>query len=185
MPTYSQTSLLGSSAKDFNLPGTNGKKYSLTQFANAKALVVVFMCNHCPYVKATLGRINRLAGEYKAKGVEFIGINSNDAIRYPDDSFDEMKKLAQEQKLVFPYLYDESQAVARAYDAACTPEFFAYSNVAGSFTLQYHGRFDDNWKDESAVTQRDLAGALDTILAGQKPNPDQKPAIGCSIKWKG
>jgi len=184
MPTYSQTNLLGSPAKDFNLLGTNGKKYSLAQFADAKVLVVVFMCNHCPYVKATLGRINRLAGEYKARGVEFVGINANDSVRYPEDVFDEMKKVVQEQKLIFPYLHDESQGVARSYDAVCTPEFFAYAKVAGSLTLQYHGRLDDNWKDESAVTQRDLAKALDAMLAGQNPNTDQKPAVGCSIKWK-
>ena len=183
MPTYSQPSQLGASAAEFELPGTDGKIYRLSQFQNSKALVIVFMCNHCPYVKATLDRINKLAQTYSLRGVQLIGINSNDAAKYPDDSFEEMKKLVQDRKLSFPYLHDETQEVARAYDAACTPEFYVYGNMDHQFSLQYHGRLDDNWKDEAAITQRDLELALEEILVGKRPRSDQKPAIGCSIKW--
>ena len=185
MPTFSEPQrLLGSQAPDFNLLGVDGVQYSLSSFQNARALVVVFMCNHCPYVQAILGRINRLAREYAPKGVRLVGINSNDEIRYPDDSFEMMKKLAQEQEFVFPYLRDETQEVARAYHAVCTPEFYAYSFSEEKFLLKYHGRFDDNWKDERAVNHHDLALALDQILADKDPAVDQKAAMGCSIKWK-
>jgi len=184
MALYSDPAKLGSTAPDFTLPGVDGKTHRLSDFRNSQALVVVFMCNHCPYVIATQGRINTLAREYASRQVQFIAINSNDSVRYPDDSFDQMKVRAQEQNFSFPYLHDESQAVARAYGAVCTPEFYLYGLSSGEFTLQYRGRMDDNWKDESAVTRRDLALALDEVLAGKLPDSDQKPSMGCSIKWK-
>jgi peroxiredoxin len=184
-PTFSDPTPLGSVAPQFKLPGVDGKTYDLPHFADAKALVIAFMCNHCPYVIAVQGRINELAKEYEARGVRLVGINSNDATRYPDDNFEAMKLRAKEQGYVFPYLRDETQEVAQAYGAVCTPEFYVYRPTeAGKFVLKYKGRLDDSWKDETAVTRRELAMALDAILANQEPISDQKPAMGCSIKWK-
>jgi peroxiredoxin len=187
--TYSTPSKLGSPAPDFNLMSTNGVRHSLRDFRNARALVVVFMCNHCPYVKAVRERINRLAAEGAEHGVQVVGVNSNDAIRYPDDSFEAMRKEVEEQSYSFPYLWDETQSVAKAYGAVCTPDFFVYKNETRhkdpvEFTLKYRGRLDDNWKDESAVKTRDLRDAIAEILADREPNPDQIPSMGCSIKWK-
>jgi peroxiredoxin len=182
--TYSPPGELGSLAPDFSLPGVDGGIHRLEDFANARALVVVFMCNHCPYVKAVRERINELAREYAARGVALVGINPNDAVKYPDDSFDAMKAEAREHGFVFPYLQDESQAVARAYGAVCTPDFYVYSQSGKGPTLRYRGRLDDSWKDASAVKRRELAAALDAILAGGSPSPDQLPSMGCSIKWR-
>lgn len=187
--TYSGIAELGSLAPDFNLPGVDGQVYSLAAFQKAKALVVVFMCNHCPYVKAVQGRINALAQEYLSRGVMLVGINSNDTVKYPDDSFEAMKQVSRENHYIFPYLLDESQEVARAYGAACTPDFFVYQNESlGSeslrFSLKYRGRLDDSWKDEKAVTRRDLALALNAILSGQLLSSEQISSMGCNIKWK-
>lgn len=182
--TYSKMDSLGSIAPDFNLPGTDGKRYSLASFKDAKALVVIFICNHCPYVQAVQTRINQIAKDYASKGVRLIGINSNDPIQYPDDNMSAMKVRAQEQGYVFPYVQDETQQVARAYDAVCTPDPYVYENVGGKFSLRYHGRLDDNWKEAHAVKQTDLRDALDAILSGKSVSNDQKPAMGCSIKWK-
>lgn len=184
MPTYSQLGQLGSIAPDFALPGVDDRIYRLADFKGARALVITFMCNHCPYVIATQDRFNRLAAEYAQRGVRWIGINANDAQKYPDDSFEQMKIRAQEQSFAFPYLRDETQEVARAYGAVCTPEFYVYVPQGENWVLQYQGRLDDSWKDESAVTREDLREALDSILQGRLPSADQKPAIGCSIKWK-
>ena len=185
--TYSKPIGMGTEAPNFKLRGVDDRFHSLSDFRESKALVVVFMCNHCPYVIAIQGRLNHLAKEYQARGVQFIGINSNDPVRYPDDSFEEMKVRAKEQGFVFPYLQDDTQEVARAYGAVCTPEFYAFGPAAavdGSRSLQYQGRLDDSWKNEAGVTRRELALALDAILAGKPPVADQKPAMGCSIKWK-
>jgi len=182
--TYSSPGKLGSIPPDFNLPGVDGRSYRLSDFKDSRALVLVFMCNHCPYVIATQDRINQLTKDYSPRGVSVVGINSNDAIRYPDDSFEQMKKRAKEKNFAFPYLVDESQEVAKAYGAVCTPEFFVYGATPAGFQLQYLGRLDDNWKDSDAVSRRDLAEALEAILAGRKPSTDQKSAMGCSIKWK-
>lgn len=182
--THSTAGELGEAAPEFNLPGVDGQNHSLSEFSRSSALVVIFMCNHCPYVIATQDRINSLAKEFAPKGVSVVGINSNDAERYPADNFAAMKVRAREQGFVFPYLYDESQAVARAYGAVCTPDFYIYGNEAGKFLLRYRGRLDDNWKDESSVKRRDLADALSLVIAGQAPSLEQKPSIGCSIKWK-
>jgi peroxiredoxin len=182
--TQSQVPKFGSQAPDFLLPGVDGKHWSLSDFKDRKALVIAFICNHCPYVIAVQGRINALAKEYAPKGVALIGINSNNAEKYPPDSFDAMKTRAREQGYVFPYLRDESQKVAREYGAVCTPDFFVYENAGGKFALRYAGRLDDSWKDESSVKRRDLALALDEILAGREPSRDQQASMGCSIKWK-
>ena len=142
------------------------------------------MCNHCPYVIAVQSRINSLAKEFASRGAKVVGINSNDAVKYPDDSFAKMQEDARKLGYVFPYLFDETQAVARAYGAACTPDPYVYENVGGKFVLRYHGRIDDNWKDEAAVTRRELALALEAILSGKPLDLEQKPSMGCSIKWK-
>ena len=184
MPTYSQPVQLGSTAPDFALPGVDDRIYRLSDFQGGRALVIAFICNHCPYVIATQGRMNRLAAEYAEHGVRWLGINSNDAQKYPDDSFEQMKVRAKSQGFVFPYLRDETQEVARAYGAVCTPEFYVYVPRGDRWVLEYQGRLDDNWKDESAVSRSELREALDRVLAGNPPVEDQKPAIGCSIKWK-
>jgi peroxiredoxin len=184
-PTYSESGKLGSLAPHFSLPATDGKQYSLSDFQGAKALVVVFMCNHCPYVIAVLDRLNRLVKSTLPQGVQWVGINSNDAVKYPDDSFEAMKARAEEKQFAFPYLYDETQEVARAFGAVCTPEFYLYAPTSlGQWTLKYQGRLDDQWKDESAVQRQELAEAIGQVLKGKDPELDQKPAMGCSIKWK-
>lgn len=183
--TYSTDTPLGSPAPDFSLPGVDGKTYSLDSFRDARALVVIFMCNHCPYVIAVQERINQLARDYAPRGVALVGINSNDPEKYPADSFEAMKERAREQGYAFPYLQDLTQEVARAYDAVCTPDPYVYERTSeGAWALRYRGRIDDHWKDASAVTRRELAQALDAILAGEPVAPDAKPAMGCSIKWK-
>ena len=193
MAISSDPGILGSSPPDFSLPGVDGKIHSLHELRSAKALVLVFMCNHCPYVIAVQDRINQLAQEYATRGVKVVAINSNDSLKYPDDSFEKMKERAQEKGYLFSYLQDETQEVARLYGAVCTPEFYAYGRssssqradeLADGLVLQYKGRLDDNWKDPSKVTRRDLALALDQILLGKLPDLDQKPSMGCSIKWK-
>ena len=182
--TYSTQDELGSEAPAFSLPGVDGKTYTLNDFEDRKALVVIFMCNHCPYVKAVQKRINDLAMAYGSKGAAVVGINSNDAERYPADSFEAMQEEAKVNRYVFPYLYDESQQVAKAYGAVCTPDPYVYEKTEGGFILRYHGRIDDNWKEPGKVTRRDLAMAVEGILKGTEVSPEQTPAMGCSIKWK-
>ncbi len=184
MAIYSESPQFGSSAPDFQLRGVDRRTYSLKDFAEARALVVVFMCNHCPYVVAVQKRINQLAQEFSPRGVQLVAINSNDSIQYPDDSFEKMQIRAEEQGFVFPYLWDETQEVAQKYGAVCTPEFYVYERSTGQWALRYRGRLDDSWKEETQVQQRDLALALECILKGQPVSPDQKPSMGCSIKWK-
>ena len=171
---------LGMNAPDFDLPATDGRRYSLESFADADALVVMFICNHCPYVKAVRGRLVDLAHAYEDR-VAFAAICSNDAERYPDDGFDRMKEIADEYEFPFPYLWDETQEVAEAYEAVCTPDLYLFD---GERHLSYRGRLDDNWKDPDLVTSRDLKDAIDAVLAGDVPDTDQKPSMGCSIKWK-
>ena len=172
---------LGSEAPDFELPATDGNTYALADFDDARVLVVMFICNHCPYVKAVLDRLVKLGRKWDDDEVAFVAISPNDAERYPDDSFDNMKKLAEEREFPFPYLYDEPQDVARAYKAACTPDFFVYDEDR---TLAYAGRLDDNWKEPDKVQKRDLRDAIVALLEGDRPSEDQHPSMGCSIKWK-
>ncbi|MEM9072999.1 MAG: thioredoxin family protein [Myxococcota bacterium] len=172
---------LGTSAPPFSLPGVDGKTWSLDDFADAKALVVVFTCNHCPYAIAAEERLVELQRDYEGKGVRVVAINPNDAGRYPADSFDAMKVRAKERGFNFPYVVDASQEVARAYDAACTPDIFVFD---GDRKLVYNGRLDDNWKNPAAVTRQDLRSVLDATLAGSTFGFDPVPAMGCSIKWK-
>lgn len=181
MPTETKPIELNTKCPDFDLPGVDGKNHSLKSYADNKILVVGFTCNHCPYVKAYESRLNELAKEFQSKGVAFVCINSNDSATYPDDSFDNMKKRAEDLGFVFDYLRDESQEVARAFNAACTPEFYVYGEDR---KLKYHGRIDDNYQDEAAVKEHYMRDALNDLLSGSEPANPQTSAIGCSIKWK-
>ncbi|MBI2083925.1 MAG: thioredoxin family protein [Deltaproteobacteria bacterium] len=170
----------GDKAPDFSLPGVDGKTCSLASFKDKKILVVIFSCNHCPYVQAYEDRMIAVQKDYAEKGVQFVAICANDANEYPEDNLENMKIRAREKHYNFPYLRDESQKVAKAYDAACTPEFFAFD---AERRLRFHGRVDDNHENPKKVTRQYLRDALDDLVAG-KPvrNPESHP-IGCSIKW--
>ncbi len=172
---------IGADAIDFELKGTDGKTYRLSSFKDKKAVVVVFSCNHCPYVQAYEPRMIQVQQDYTPKGVTLVGINSNDDRNYPEDSYPNMVKRAKEKGLNFPYLRDESQEIARAYGAICTPHAFAFNQDR---KLVYKGRIDDNWKEPSKVQTRDLRIALDSILAGRQPSVQETRPYGCSIKWK-
>lgn len=172
---------LGTPAPDFRLRGTDDALHALGDFADQPILLVLFICNHCPYVRALEDRIVALHREYAGRGVQLVAINPNDPTRYPDDDLASMKARAREKGYEFPYLVDETQDVARAYGAVCTPDLFLYGPDR---RLAYHGRFDDNWKDEAAVRRRDLHDAIEALLAGRAPAPDQVPSMGCSIKWR-
>jgi len=172
---------LGTSAPDFSLPGVDGKDWSLSDFSGARALVVVFTCNHCPYAIAAEDRLNDLAGDYAERGVRVVAINPNDAEHYAADSFEAMKARAADKGFRFPYLVDATQEIARAYDAACTPDIFLFD---ADRTLVYNGRLDDNWQDAAAVTRTDLRSAIDATLASRPFDFDVIASMGCSIKWK-
>ena len=172
---------LGTPAHDFSLCGVDSKAHSLKNYSKKIVLVIIFMCNHCPYVKAVLKRIIDLQNDFLGRGVQFIGINPNDAIRYPDDSLENMKIIAKENNFSFPYLVDPSQETARLYDAVCTPDLYVYGKDR---KLVYRGRIDDNWEHPKKVTQSDLKLALENILTGQPVANEQIPSMGCSIKWK-
>jgi len=172
---------LRTSAASFRLPGVDSKTYSLESFSDKNVLVVIFMCNHCPYVKAVLQRLIALQAETAHQGVQLIGINSNDVDRYPDDSMENMQKITKEKGINFPYLLDVSQEIAKTYDAVCTPDIYVYGTER---KLLYRGRIDDNWEHEEKVTQRNLKDAVDCIVARKKVPDKQIPSIGCSIKWK-
>jgi len=171
---------LGSQAIDFHLKSVDGKQYRLGDFADKKALVVVFSCNHCPYVQAYEDRMVNLQRAYSTRGVTLIAINSNDDHDYPEDSYEKMIERSKEKAFNFPYLRDETQDVARKYGAICTPHVFAFDHDR---TLQYKGRIDDN-RNPPDVKTLDLANALDSILAGKKPTVQETRPFGCSIKWK-
>ncbi len=173
---------LGTAAPDFSLPDTDSKTISLSSFKNAPALLVMFICNHCPYVQHVAYAIAKMAREYQQKGVAVAGINSNDAQNYPADSPAMMRQEAKKIGYTFPYLYDESQAVAKAYRAACTPEFYVFDKQQ---KLVYRGRFDGSSPGNPVPpTGADLRAALDAVLTGKAPSSDQKPSMGCNIKWK-
>jgi peroxiredoxin len=173
---------LGTPAPDFHLPDPSGKAYSLADFQGAQALVVAFICNHCPYVKHLRGGLAALGRDYQPRGVAIVGISSNDVVHYPADSPARMAEEATAAGYTFPCLYDESQAVAKAYRAACTPDFFIFDR---SRRLVYRGQFDDSRPGNSRpVTGRDLRNALEELLAGRSVDPHQTPSLGCNIKWK-
>lgn len=177
---------LGTPAPNFSLPDTQahnlGRFVSLEDYRSAKAIVVMFLCNHCPYVLHINQALVNLVGDYSPKGIAFIGISSNDAVQYPDDAPDKMTIHAKAHGYTFPYLYDASQNVARSFDAACTPDFFVFDK---DIRCVYRGQFDDSRpKNNALATGNDLRAALDAVLKGQPVNPEQKPSLGCSIKWK-
>jgi len=172
---------LGAPCPDFRLPAVDGKTYARDDFPAKPALVVMFICNHCPYVKAVEDRLIRLAREFEPRGVQFVAVCANDAENYPDDAFDKLAARWRERGYGFPYLHDEAQDVARAFGAVCTPDIFVFDRDR---RLAYRGRIDDSWKDESRVTRRELADALDALVAGKQPSREQRPSMGCSIKWR-
>jgi len=179
--TYSKGMPIGTPMPAFRLAGADGGTWSHTDFDDAELLVVVFSCNHCPYVIASENRLIALQREYGGRGVRFVLINPNDAVRYPDDSFENMKRRAKEKDYPFPYLHDETQEIARAFDAACTPDIFVFDRER---RLRYNGRIDDNWQEPEKVTRQDLRTVLDDLLAGRDISIDPVPSMGCSIKWK-
>ena len=171
----------GRAAPDFNLPGVDGRHWSREQCMGEKGLLVMFICNHCPYVKAVLDRIVRDAADLKLLGVNCVAIMSNDPTDYPEDSFDNMRMVAEHNRFPFPYLLDESQGVAKAYGAVCTPDFFGY-NAAGE--LQYRGRLDASRKDAApADARRELFEAMRQVAETGCGPDEQVPSMGCSIKW--
>jgi peroxiredoxin len=172
---------LGAPCPDFRLPAVDGKTYARDDFATKPVLVVMFICNHCPYVKAVEDRLIRLAREFEARGVQLVGVCANDAENYPDDAFDALAARWRARGYGFPYLHDEAQDVARAFGAVCTPDIFVFDEDR---RLAYRGRIDDSWKDESRVTRRELAEAVEALIAGKRPSPEQRPSMGCSIKWR-
>ena len=180
--TASTMLALGTSAPDFSLPDTQGNVVSLGDFKAASALLVIFMCNHCPFVKYILNAMVDLVKDYQAKGVAVVGINSNDVDNVPEDSPEMMAKVAKELGFTFPYLYDESQEVAKAYRAACTPDFFLFNNER---KLVYRGQMDDSRPGNNIpISGADLTAAIEAVLADKKVNAEQKPSVGCNIKWK-
>lgn len=171
---------IGSLAPDFNLPATDGKKYSLSSFADKKALIVIFSCNHCPYVQAYEDRIMEIQKDY-AKDVQVIAISSNEDENYPEDSFENMKARAQMKKFNFPYLHDETQNVAKAYGATHTPEIFLFDKER---KMAFHGKIDDNWQEPQNVKSKYLRNAIDELLNGKQISVPETFTIGCTIKWR-
>ena len=172
----------GKPAPDFSLPGTDGRIWTLQDCQGPQGLLVMFICNHCPYVKAIQDRIVRDTRELRELGVYSVAIMSNDTVNYPDDSFDNMKGVAERWGYPFPYLYDETQAVARAYGAVCTPDFFGYNN---RLELQYRGRLDASRREVNPPDlPRELFDAMKQVAATGKGPEQQVPGIGCSIKWR-
>lgn len=180
-PTPSTMLELGTSAPDFRLAGFDGKVTALADFQDARGLVVAFICNHCPFVKHIRNEFARFAREYQPRGIGVVAVNSNDIQAYPDDGPEAMASEARSAGYTFPYLLDETQAMAKAYRAACTPDLFLFDEQR---KLVYRGQFDDSRPGKGSATGADLRAACDALLAGSPMPPNQKPSIGCSIKWK-
>lgn len=168
-------------APDFDLPGTDGRRYSLADVMGSRGLVIVFICNHCPYVKAIASKLVQEAAALKEIGIGMAAICSNDAEAYPEDSFDNMRRFAERHGFTFPYLHDAEQSVARAFGAVCTPDFFGYDRGG---RLQYRGRLDAGGRESTPGAERDLFHAMTAVAETGKGPRDQTPSIGCSIKWK-
>lgn len=182
-----KTLLIGSPIPEFKgLRGVDGNEHSVDEYRNAKALVVVFSCNHCPYVQAYEERMIAFAKQYESRGVQLVAINSNETQNYPEDNFDEMVKRARARGFPFPYLRDEDQSVAGAFDATHTPEFFLFAAAQGETVpkLRYRGKMDDNWRDPSGVQRRYLKEAVECVLAGRPVAEAETHSIGCTIKWR-
>jgi thiol-disulfide isomerase/thioredoxin len=173
---------LGTRAPAFTLPDTvSGKTLSLDALKGGKGTVVMFICNHCPYVKHVNGELVRVAKHYQPKGIAFIAISSNDVVSHPEDAPDKMHAVAWQLGYPFPYLYDESQGIAKAYQAACTPDIYLFDSA---MLCVYRGQLDDSRPGKGAPDGKDLRAALDAVLAGKQVGAQQKPSVGCNIKWK-
>jgi peroxiredoxin len=182
MAAAAASTVLGTSAPEFRLPATDGKTYALEDVAGPRGTVIVFMCNHCPFVKHVAAGLAQLARDYQAKGVAVVGISSNNPATHPADSPEQMVHEAENRGYTFPYLFDETQDVAKAYQAACTPDFYVFDKEQ---KLVYRGQMDESRPDSGIpVTGRDLRAALDAVLAGKPVAEKQKPSIGCNIKWR-
>lgn len=172
---------IGSQAPDFGLLGVDNKLYSLHSFDDKKILIVIFSCNHCPYVQAYEQRIISIQEDFADKGVQIVAINSNEDVNYPEDSFDEMIKRSKEKQFNFPYLRDETQEIAKVYGATHTPEIFLFDQER---KLRYHGKIDDNWKEPEKVKYQYLRDAIKEVLEGKEVSIPETFSIGCTIKWK-
>ena len=177
---YTPAGELGFQCPDFELPSVEGRKFSRADFIDFKALAIMFLCNHCPYVQAIEDRLIALAKQYKDK-VAFIGVCSNDPSEYPEDAPSELLKRWRQKNYGFPYLIDESQSLAKDFGAVCTPDLFLFD---GRQKLSYRGRLDDSWKNPQLVRTQELKNAIDAVLSGKPVNSLQNPSMGCSIKWK-
>ena len=171
----------GWKAVDFNLPGVDGNNYSLKQIAGKNGLVVMFICNHCPFVKAIVDKLVIDANTLQKTGIGVVAINANDARNYPDDSYENMISFAKTHKFSFPYLHDETQSIAKKYDAVCTPDFFGFDK---NLELQYRGRFDESGMKQLATSKHELLEAMQEIAQKGKFSGQANPSIGCSIKWR-
>lgn len=171
----------GSKIPSFQLKNVDGRVVGADYFTGARAYLVGFLCNHCPYVKGSEEMLIKIAKQYAPDGLKVVTINSNDSAKYPEDSFEKMKEKAQVMALPYPYLHDETQEVARLFDAACTPEFYLFD---GSLELVYHGTINDSPRDPSRVSKDYLSSAILSVLEGSKPDPQFVHPLGCSIKWK-
>ena len=178
---YTDPAKLKSTCPDFELKAMDEKTYSLQSFKDSSVLIFMFICNHCPYVQAIEDRIISFNKSLKEHPVQLIGVCSNDANEYPDDSFEELQKQWKEKNYGFPYLFDEEQTLAKAFNAVCTPDIFVYNNKR---ELAYRGRFDDSWNDPQKVSSFDLEKATFDILERGETDLEQVPSMGCSIKWK-
>lgn len=172
---------LGTPAPEFTLQDATGKSYSLTDYKDKKAVVIIFMCNHCPYVIAVWDRIVALENKYRDRDIQFISINPNIHPDYPEDAIEKMPEYAAKHNMTHPYLADPTQEVAKEYQAQCTPDIYVFDN---ELKLAYHGRIDDNWKEPETATSHELDEALEALSQNQKPKAQQHPSMGCSIKWK-
>ncbi|MCU0343914.1 MAG: thioredoxin family protein [Ignavibacterium sp.] len=172
---------IDSSIPNFSLPGVDDKTYSLNDFSDKKILILIFSCNHCPYVQAYEDRIIALQNEFEKDGVQIVAINSNDDVKYPDDSFDEMKKRAAARGFNFPYLRDESQDIAKTFGATHTPQIFLFDSDR---KLKYEGKIDDNWQEPDKVKSAYLKDAILEVLKGKEVSVPETFYIGCTIKWK-
>lgn len=172
---------MGDKAIPFKLPGVDDLTHSLEEYSEKKAVVVIFSCNHCPYVRAWEDRMVQIQTDYSTEGVQLVAINANDAAKYPEDSFQRMKERAAEKHFNFPYLHDETQSTARAYGAERTPEVFLFDRTA---ILRYHGVIDDNYDDPTAVRVKYLRNALDSLISETQPAISETKPVGCTIKWK-
>jgi peroxiredoxin len=175
---------VGDAVSDFSLKNINGKNVSLADYSESKGFIITFTCNHCPYAVAYEDRIIALDKTYAAKGYPVIAINPNDAVQYPDDDFKSMQTRAKDKQFTFPYLHDESQAVAKKFGALKTPHMYVVKKEGGKLMIKYIGAIDDNWEDASAVTEKYVESAVDALLTGKAVAVENTKAIGCGIKWK-